>query len=166
MENELSKLLSNHDLENYCKMLKIKLNNINYKDKIKINTVGAYIINLDHSSPLDGFDGTHWVALYITDTEALYFDSYGFKPPPIVLKKLRKFNSKLKIIINHNQYQTIESVFCGWYCLLFLYMCNKNSNAKMRTILGKIRAKFHYDEERYLNDSILQKNIKRIFSIL
>ena len=163
METEL---LSNHDLVNYCKMLKMKLNDVNYKDKMKIDKDGCYIINLDHSSPLDGYNGTHWVALYIKQNEALYYDSYGIRPPPIIIQKLKKYNPKLKLLCNANQFQHMKSIYCGWYCLLFLYLCSKNPNAKMRTKMNKYKALFHYDtpENRNTNDEILKRHIKRIFS--
>lgn len=162
----LSELLSNHDIENYCRMLKIKLNDINYKDKLKIDRQGCYIINLDHSSPLDGFNGTHWVALYVTQNEALYYDSFGLIAPPLIIKKLKAYNPKLKIIHSANQYQPLHSVYCGWYCLLMLYICSKNSKAKTRTILNKYRTLFYYDENRKKNDEILKGLIKQIFSTI
>jgi hypothetical protein len=162
----LSELLSNHDIKNYCKMLKIKLNDINYKDKIIIDKEGCYIINLDHSSPLDGFNGTHWVALYVKKNEALYYDSYGLDMPPIIIKKIKKHNSKFKIYHNANQYQTMKSIYCGWYSLLMLYMCTKNSKSTIRGILNKYRGIFYYNENRYKNDDILKQNIKQIFSTI
>ena len=42
----------------------------NLPDKIKD---GAYVINLDEYSDT----GTHWVALYISNNDVIYFDSFG-----------------------------------------------------------------------------------------
>jgi hypothetical protein len=162
-ESELTKLLSNYDLVNYCKFLHIPLIDINFKDKIKITKPGCYIINLDDSTLLDGFNGTHWVALFVTTTEAVYNDSFGLGIPTIILKKIKKYNNKIKIFHNANQYQTIKSIYCGWYCLLFLFICKSNLKANMRVLLNKYRKIFFYDKNRFQNDDILKNKIKQIF---
>jgi len=162
-ESELTELLTNHDLVNYCKKLKINLITINFKDTIQINKPGCYIINLDNSTLLDGFNGTHWVSLFLTPTNAVYNDSFGLAIPPIIISKIKKYNSKLKIFHNSNQYQTIESIYCGWYCLLFLYICQHNPKTPMRVLLNKYRKLFYYDANRIKNDDILKKNIEIIF---
>ena len=47
----------------------------NLPDKIKD---GTYIINLDEYSDI----GTHWVALYISNNDVNYFDSFGVEHIP------------------------------------------------------------------------------------
>ena len=68
--------------------------------------------------------GTHFVAIYIsTKNHLFYFDSFGFLPP-IWNKPLLHF---LKPWLKDNQFQTvldypiqeINSLFCGWYCAAF-----------------------------------------------
>ena len=39
---------------------------------------GAYIINLDEYSDI----GTHWVALYVSNNDVTYFDSFGVEHIP------------------------------------------------------------------------------------
>lgn len=158
-----SELLSNHDLNYFCNKLKINLIDIDFKDKIQITKPGSYIINLDHSSLLDGFNGTHWVCLYISSTEIIYFDSFGFKMPPIILKKIKQVFKNHKIFQNTNQYQHINSVYCGWYVLLLLYICKKNYKVNARNIMSRYRQIFYYDKNRVLNDNILKNIIKIIF---
>ena len=34
---------------------------------------GAYVINLDEYAHV----GTHWIALYVSNNEIIYFDSFG-----------------------------------------------------------------------------------------
>ena len=68
--------------------------------------------------------GTHFVAIYISSKNQLfYFDSFGFLPP-IWNKPLLHF---LKPWLKDNQFQIvldypiqeINSLFCGWYCAAF-----------------------------------------------
>ena len=47
----------------------------NLSDKIKN---GAYVMNLDKYSD----NGTHWVAWYVNDKIATYFDSFGIEDIP------------------------------------------------------------------------------------
>ena len=39
---------------------------------------GAYLINLDEYVEV----GTHWIALYVSNNEIIYFDSFGVKHVP------------------------------------------------------------------------------------
>ena len=47
----------------------------NLPNKIKD---GVYIINLDEYSDI----GTHWIALYVQNNNAIYFDSFGVEHIP------------------------------------------------------------------------------------
>ena len=47
----------------------------NLSDKIKD---GTYVINLDQYSDI----GTHWVALHVSNNDAIYFDSFGVEHIP------------------------------------------------------------------------------------
>ena len=51
---------------------------------------GAYVINLDEYSDI----GTHWVALYVENNDATYFDSFRVEHIP---KDIRTFISNKKI---------------------------------------------------------------------
>ena len=39
---------------------------------------GAYVINLNEYTDV----GTHWIALYVSNNEITYFDSFGVEPVP------------------------------------------------------------------------------------
>ena len=52
---------------------------------------GAYIIKLDEYSNVR----THWVALYVSNNDVTYFDSFGAEHIP---KEIRKFIHRLSYI--------------------------------------------------------------------
>ena len=60
----------------------------NNSSKIK---EGTYIINLDEYESI----GTHWIALYVNDNNATYFDIFGAEDIP---KKIKKFIGYKNII--------------------------------------------------------------------
>lgn len=155
-------LLSNIDLEVYCKMLKIPL--IDILNKNLFNNIkpklGAYIINLQDAG--DG-GGTHWTALLITNTYAIYYDSFGGHIPKDILKFIRRYNKLIKIIYSIDQIQSLSSVFCGYYCLYFLYFFSvlHKKCTNYRYLLNKHNSIFSLNN-RHLNNMILRKLIKGI----
>ena len=66
-------LLTNFEIEAYYQN-ELRFNGVfsrdNLPDKIR---AGAYIINFDEYSDIE----THWVALYVNNKTATYFDSFG-----------------------------------------------------------------------------------------
>ena len=98
------------------------------------NTIknGAYVINLDEYHDI----GTHWVALYVNNKTATYFDSFGVEHIP---KEIMKFigsneqSSSAKarnknIITNIFRIQAYNSIMCGYFCIGFInFMFNGNS---------------------------------------
>lgn len=156
------KLLSSIDLENYCKILRIPLRNVMSKDlflRIKPKP-GAYIINMENS---DEGNGTHWTALLLTSTTAIYFDSFGLSIPSYILDFIIRQKPRVKIIYSTDQIQTLPSVLCGWYCLFFLWFMtvNNKTSTRYRQLLNKHNAFFSL-ENRQLNERILQALIQRI----
>ena len=90
------------------------------------NTIknGAYVINLDEYHDI----GTHWVALYVNNKTATYFDSFGVEHIP---KEIMKFigsneqSSSAKarnknIITNIFRIQAYNSIMCGYF-LYWIY---------------------------------------------
>ena len=88
------------------------------------NTIknGAYVINLDEYHLV----GTHWVALYVNNKTATYFDSFGVEH---ILKEIMKFiGSNKNIITNIYRIQAYDSIMCGYFCIGFInIMFNGNS---------------------------------------
>ena len=79
----------------------------NLPDKIKDR---AY---LDEYSDI----GAHWIALYINNKTATYFDSFGIEHIP---KEVKKFIGNRNIITNIYRIQNYDSVMCGYFCIGFI----------------------------------------------
>ena len=82
----------------------------NLPNKIKD---GACIINLDEDSDI----GTHWVALYVTNNDITYFDSFGAEH---IQKKIKKLISNKNIKTNNFRIQAYDSIMCGFFCIGFI----------------------------------------------
>ena len=90
----------------------------NLTDKIKD---GGYIINLDEYSDT----GTPWIALYVDNKTATYFDSFGIQHIP---EEIVKFINNKNIIANILRIQVYDSVMCGYFCIRFIdFMFKGNS---------------------------------------
>ena len=90
----------------------------NFSDKIKD---GAYVINLDEYSDIR----THWIALYVNNKTATYFDSFGIEH---ISKEIRVFIGDKDIIANIYRIQSYDSIMCGYYRIGFTdYMLKGNS---------------------------------------
>ena len=84
---------------------------------------GAYVINLDEYRDI----GTHWVALYVNNKTATFFDSFGVEHIP---KEIMKFIGNKKIITNIYRIQAYDSMMCGYFCIGFInFMFNGDSLA-------------------------------------
>jgi len=80
----------------------------------------SLIINTDtHNLP-----GQHWVAIHARKDEAYYFDSFGQPPPTTIATWLSKYYSKWTS--NTRQVQSINSNFCGYFCIHFLYFAKQS----------------------------------------
>ena len=74
---------------------------------------GAYVINLDEYHD----NGTHWIALYVNNKMAIYFDSFGVEHIP---KEIMKFIARKKTITNIYRIQEYDSIMCGYFCIGFI----------------------------------------------
>ena len=76
------------------------------------------IINLDSYEGA----GTHWTCCVPGDEKKTlwYFDSFGMHYPEEFKKRAEKDEIK-EILYNNTDYQNIESVLCGYFCLYFLH---------------------------------------------
>ena len=73
----------------------------------------AYIINLKEYSDI----GTHWIALYVQNNDATYFDSFGVEHIP---KEIRTFIGNKNIKTNIFRIQAYDSIMCRYYSLGFI----------------------------------------------
>ena len=79
-------------------------------DKIKD---GACVINLDEYYDI----GNHWVALYASNNDVIYFDSFGVEH---ISKEIKKFISNKNIKINIFRIQAYDSIMRGYFCIEFI----------------------------------------------
>ena len=73
----------------------------------------AYVINLKEYSDI----GTHWIALYVQNNDATYFDSFGVEHIP---KEIRTFIGNKNIKTNIFRIQAYDSIMCRYFCTGFL----------------------------------------------
>ena len=73
----------------------------------------AYVINLDKQSDI----GTHWIALYASNNNVTYFDSFGVEHIP---KEIKTFFSKSTILTNIFRIQAYDSIMCRYFCIGFI----------------------------------------------
>ena len=129
--SSLKKLLTNLEIQAYYQneprfngvaFNRIAFNRVYSRDNLpnKIKDDG-YVINLDEYSDI----GTHWVALYVNNKTATYFDSFGVDH---ILKEIKKFIGNKNIIANIFRIQACDSVMCGYFCIGFIdFMFRGNS---------------------------------------
>ena len=79
----------------------------------------AYVINLDEYTDV----GTHWIALYVKNTEVIYFDSSGVEHVP---KEIMHFIGHKNIRTNIFRIQADSSIMRGYFCIIFIYFMLAN----------------------------------------
>ena len=96
------------------------------------NTVknGAYVINLYEYHDI----GTHWVALYVNNKTATYFDSFEVEHVP---RETIKCIDNKNIITNIFRIQAYDSIMCGYFCTGFINVVfNGNSLTDFNNIFS------------------------------
>ena len=101
----------------------------NLPNKIKD---GAYVINLDEHSDIE----THWIALYVQNNDATYFETFGIEYIP---KEIRTFignkNIKTYIFRIHINIISYDSIMCGYYYIRFItFMLAKKTLTKFTEV--------------------------------
>ena len=97
-----------------------RFNGVYSRDNLHKIKDGAYVINLDEYSDI----GTHWVALYVSNNDVTYFDSFGVEYIP---KEIKTFiNHSLSITTSIFRIQAYDSIMCGYfYCFIDLCLREK-----------------------------------------
>ena len=113
--------MSNFDLLEWCKYLKIPINNVLSRDmKVPHNHKEAlFIYNLEPSY----MNGSHWVSTYVKDNVINYFDSFGMPPFQEIVDHGKKKN--LTLLHQNQQIQRLNTTTCGYFCLYFLNEMHK-----------------------------------------
>ena len=72
-----------------------------------------YVINLDEYTDVS----PHWIALYNSNVEIIYFNSFGVEH---VLKETEKLTGHKNIKINLFRILANNSIMCGYFCTGFI----------------------------------------------
>ena len=81
-----------------------------YLKKIKN---GAYVVNLDEYADV----GARWIALYLSNKEDIYFDSFGVEYVP---KEIMHFIGHKNIKTSKSRMHVDNSIMCGYFCIKFI----------------------------------------------
>ena len=61
--------------------------------------------------------GTHWIALYISNNDDIYFHSFGVEHAP---KEIEKFINRSLVTTNIFKTRSYHSIMCGYFCIRFI----------------------------------------------
>ena len=105
--------LTNFEIQKYYQN-EPRFNSVYSRDNWPKIKDGAYVINLDEYSDI----GTHWVALYMSNNDVTYFDSFGVEHIP---KEIKAFiDRSLSITTNIFRIQGCDSIMCGYFFIGFI----------------------------------------------
>lgn len=119
------------DLEEFCFINNINIDDIDFLTNINIDKNGYYIGNLDGADNEKKKNGTHWIVLIRKKQVIYYFDPFGFRPPNYIIEYCK--NKKIKCIFSNVILQQTYEYWCGFYCCMFLYV--------VQNIYGKLEDK-------------------------
>ena len=105
-------------------------------DSSKNHRLGYYIVNLNDSTQ----PGSHWVVIHVKPNIIEYFDSFGLNAPHEVVELSERMG--LNYRYNSTQYQDLNSVLCGYWCLYFV-----NESRKGRSYYEIVRPFSHTDTQ-------------------
>ena len=105
--------LTNFEIKMYYKN-EPRFNGVFSRDNLpKKIKYGAYMINLDEYPDV----GTHWIALFCSRSEIIYFDNFGIEHIP---EEIKEFIGNNSIKANIFRVQANNSVTRGYFCIGFI----------------------------------------------
>ena len=105
--------LTNFEMRKYYENEPI-FNGVYSRDNLTVKIKdGAYIIDLDGNSDV----ATHWVALYVSNNDVTYFDSFVVEH---IAKEIKTIISNKNKKTNIFRIQAYDSVLCGYFCIGFI----------------------------------------------
>ena len=104
--------LTNFEIQKYYQN-QPRFNGVYSRENLPRIRDGAYIINLDDQSDI----GTHWIALYLQNTDVTYFVSFGVEHIP---KEIKTFICNKSIKTKIFRIQAYDSIMCGYFCIGFI----------------------------------------------
>ena len=113
--------MSNFDLLDWCKYLKIPIKNVLSRDQTvpHQHKLALFIYNLEPHY----MSGSHWVTTYVRDGTINYFDSFGMPPFQELVNHAKEKN--LNLLHQNQQIQNLYTTTCGYFCLYFLNEMHK-----------------------------------------
>ena len=104
--------LNNFEIQRYYQN-ESRFNRVFSRDNLSKIRGGAYVTNLDEYSDI----GIHWVALYVSNNDVTYFDSFRVEHIP---KEIKTFINNKNIKTNIFRIQAYDSIMCGYFCIRFI----------------------------------------------
>lgn len=127
--------ISNFFIDSILKSVK---NNSYYYGVYSANNIPTHLITKKNFSIISnlsnvGENGSHFITIIAYCNYVLYLDSFGL---PCINENIATFLNSLKrpIFYNATQIQDFSSLFCGYYCVLFVLFFNchkKNKHLQM-----------------------------------
>ena len=119
--------LPNLEIQKYYKN-EPRFNGVYSRDNLSKIKDGAFIIDLEEYSDI----GTHWVALWVKNNNATYFDSFGVEHiPKEIIKLIKNRNIKTNIF----RIKAYGLIMCGYFCIAFIDFMFKGKSLTDYTIL-------------------------------
>ena len=108
--------LTNFEIQKYYQN-EPRFNGVYSRDNLPKIKDGAYVTNLYEHSDI----GTHWVALYASNNDVTYFDSFSVEHFPKEIKAfIDGFLSTTTNIFGTLRY---DSIMWGYFCIGLLILC-------------------------------------------
>ena len=112
--------LTNFEIQKYYQN-EPRFNGVYSRDNLPKIKDGAYVINLDEYSDI----GTHWVALYVQNSNVTYFNSFGVE---YIRKEIKAFINRPSSFASHHKnirtnifrIQAYDSIMCAYFCIGFI----------------------------------------------
>ena len=142
---DIFKHLSEDENSNFCGVkARVQLPN-------KISYPCGFVVNTDNKKEA----GEHWVAIYFYDrNKSIFFDPMGFSPKYHKFQKYIKKHSK-EYEWNDQQIQSLSSINCGYFCVLFIQKISRNYS------FGRFLKLFRKNKQ--YNDALINKLKQRNF---
>jgi len=114
--------LTNIDIDKMLKKVKTYNGCFSIDNIPRIKKIGSYIINTKKNND---YTVGHWVYLWVGKDCSIYMDSYGASPPDEIFVGI-----KMPLYFNNEQYQDMNSSWCGNFCLCCAKIMNSPSYGK------------------------------------
>jgi len=150
--------LTNYQIEDVAKHYHVPLIDCCMKDELPhLLKDGYYIINLE--STTQG-DGTHWTALIVMSSIAVFMDSFGAPPSTEIVDFVKK-RKGIHLAFNNEIIQDLDSENCGYFCLFLCWFVEKNKHKKSLIQLVDDFTRL-FSEDTKKNDGILRQLFRSI----